>query len=124
VLHHLQLPQAFQEGHRVLRPGGRMLFLEPLATNPVIELYRRLTPADRSPDETPLTQVHVEQLKSIFRQVSLEFFGFFTLMGLPLARWPRLQGVFMRGARSVDKMFFRLPGAWRLAWVVVIKAEK
>ena len=44
----------FRSLHRVLRPGGRALFAEPLASNPFIRLYRRLTPQYRTADETPI----------------------------------------------------------------------
>jgi SAM-dependent methyltransferase len=40
VLHHLDASQAAPELHRVLRPGGRAAFAEPLGTNPVIAFAR------------------------------------------------------------------------------------
>ena len=36
-------------------PGGRGVFLEPLAHNPLLRIGRRLTPAARTPDEHPFT---------------------------------------------------------------------
>ena len=124
VIHHLQLPQALSEINRVLRPGGKMVFLEPLATNPFIQFYRFLTPGDRSADETPLTPTHIKDLEVIFGCVRLEFFGFCTLAGVMLKRWPSVQATFMRLAGRIDESFFKLPGAWRFAWVVVIRAER
>src|SRR6516162_6993667 len=35
ILHHLDLARAMQEIHRVLRVGGKILFVEPLRHNPV-----------------------------------------------------------------------------------------
>lgn len=40
VLHHLEPRPAAAELHRVLRPGGRAAFAEPLGTNPVIAFAR------------------------------------------------------------------------------------
>ena len=40
VLHHLDVGRAAPELHRVLRPGGRAAFAEPLGTNPVITFAR------------------------------------------------------------------------------------
>lgn len=42
VLHHVDLPRAAQELHRVLGPGGRAAFLETWQRNPVIRAARRL----------------------------------------------------------------------------------
>ena len=52
ILHHLDLDRAYQELARVLRPGGVAVFLEPLAHNPLINLYRRATPQLRTVDVT------------------------------------------------------------------------
>ena len=54
ILHHLRRPAVYQELHRVLRPGGLAVCLEPLAGNWFVDLFRRLTPRMRSPFETPL----------------------------------------------------------------------
>jgi SAM-dependent methyltransferase len=40
VLHHLDATRAASELHRVLRPGGRAAFAEPLGTNPVVAFAR------------------------------------------------------------------------------------
>ena len=39
----------------MLRPGGRALFLEPLLDNPLLKVFRRLTPSARTDDERPLS---------------------------------------------------------------------
>jgi SAM-dependent methyltransferase len=54
ILHHLEFARAMSEIHRVLRTGGKILFVEPLRNNPVARLVRRFTPHARTPDELPL----------------------------------------------------------------------
>jgi glycosyltransferase involved in cell wall biosynthesis/2-polyprenyl-3-methyl-5-hydroxy-6-metoxy-1,4-benzoquinol methylase len=58
VLHHLEVGQGSRELHRVLKPGGSALFVEPMGMNPLLNFardhlpYRHKTP--RGADE-PLT---------------------------------------------------------------------
>jgi len=44
ILHHLDYDKAMSELHRVLKPGGAVLFTEPLGHKPAVERYRRHTP--------------------------------------------------------------------------------
>lgn len=55
ILHHLDVARALVELRRLLAPGGRAVFLEPLAHNPLLRLGRWLTPAARTSDEHPFT---------------------------------------------------------------------
>jgi SAM-dependent methyltransferase len=54
ILHHTDLRRTSWQVHRVLRPGGTAYFLEPLAHNPFLNLFRLLTPWRRTPTERPL----------------------------------------------------------------------
>lgn len=54
ILHHLELKSALAELRRVLVPGGKAYFAEPLGSNPLINVYRRLTPQYRTADERPI----------------------------------------------------------------------
>lgn len=55
ILHHLDLNLAAAEIIRLLKPGGRAVFAEPLAHHPLIWSGRRLTPRFRTRDEHPVT---------------------------------------------------------------------
>ena len=55
IIHHLEQDKALREIYRVLKKGGEALFIEPLADNPLLKLFRILTPAARTVDEMPLS---------------------------------------------------------------------
>ena len=128
ILHHLDVDRALEALYRVLRPNGRAIFAEPLGTNPVINLYRRITPQYRTPDEAPLV------LKD-FRLQAKCFSGFehyeyyFTalaalaLLYVPIAR--RAFGPLNRALCRFDDWFLPRAGRLRsLAWYSVIVLHK
>lgn len=125
ILHHLDLAVALPEVARVLRPGGTALFCEPLGTNPLINLFRRLTPSLRTPDEHPLVPADVELARRSFGVVEHEAFTFLALAGAVLGRLgparrlvPTVVPALHRGDRW---LFRRLPWTRRLAWVTVLR---
>lgn len=60
ILHHLEPEVALNEIFRVLKKDGRVLLQEPLADNPLLKLFRLLTPQARTIDEAPFTGKQVE----------------------------------------------------------------
>ncbi len=78
ILHHLDFPTAMREVARVTKPGGRILFVEPLRLNPVARLVRRLTPAARTPDERPLGREELQTIDTWFSTNNLYTELFYT----------------------------------------------
>jgi ubiquinone/menaquinone biosynthesis C-methylase UbiE len=66
ILHHLDFEVALREIDRLLAPGGRAVFVEPLAHNPILRLGRLLTLYARTADEAPLTVDHWRLCREIF----------------------------------------------------------
>ncbi|HSX91749.1 MAG TPA: class I SAM-dependent methyltransferase [Hydrogenophaga sp.] len=66
ILHHLEFERAVKEIARVTKPGGEILFVEPLLLNPVARLVRALTPKARTPDEKPLAREELDILDRYF----------------------------------------------------------
>jgi|TARA_B100001964_G_scaffold43802_1_gene48736 ubiquinone/menaquinone biosynthesis C-methylase UbiE len=66
ILHHLDYGRALDEVCRVLKPGGRILFVEPLGINPVGKLVRAITPFARTVDEKPLMFAELAELEKKF----------------------------------------------------------
>ncbi len=80
LLHHIPDPKiALSEMYRVLKPGGKACFWDPLKHNPVINVYRRMATEVRTEDETPLDINIVDYIKSIFSETAYDTFWIATL---------------------------------------------
>lgn len=79
LLHHLDLKLAFSEISRVLKANGKLIYREPLGTNPIFQLYRLLTPQARTVDEKPFSFSDIKIMKSYFTINNADFYGFSNL---------------------------------------------
>ena len=77
ILHHLDLQLVAREVHRILKPGGRAIFQEPVRNSAAVRFVRRLIPyraPDISPYERPLTDGELEQFGRGFSRVHVKAF--------------------------------------------------
>lgn len=120
ILHHLDLEKALSEIVRTLKPDGTAIFLEPLGHNPMINLYRRLTPNLRVEDEHPLRMKDIKILHRYFEVVDAQYFELLTLLAVPLRRF-RIFRTALVILRTADTVLFRLfPFMRKHAWHVVL----
>jgi SAM-dependent methyltransferase len=120
ILHHLDLEKSLREIARVLKPTGRAVFLEPLGHNPAINLFRRLTPSIRTPDEHPLRMSDLYHIKEHFGDVEATYLNLTTLAATPFIRLPGVASI-QRGLAVLDKgLFSAIPALRRFAWNVVL----
>jgi ubiquinone/menaquinone biosynthesis C-methylase UbiE len=84
ILHHLDMRRALVEIRRILKPGGRAVFWEPLWHNPLLRLGRALTPSARTPDEHPITTADWALCAEIFPGFEHEEREFLTIPLMPL----------------------------------------
>lgn len=110
ILHHLSFETALKEIHRTVKPGGRVMFAEPMDLNPIGIAIRAMTPEARTDDERPFRMEELHLIEKYFN-VTYHFEGLFsvpcgvlsTLLGLqpknPLTRVGYL----------IDRLVARMP---------------
>lgn len=123
ILHHLDLEQAIPGICRVLKPGGQLLFREPLGHNPLLNLYRRFTPSMRTPDEHPLIKKDLKMIARYFKEVHFHYYYMTALMAVPFRKTSLFKPL-LSFLQATDRFLFRcIPGARYLAWYVIIDAR-
>lgn len=117
VLHHLDVNRAYPELARVLRPGGRILCMEALGYNPVINLYRKRTPHLRTEWEAEhiLTLREVEKAEKFFGRVEVKYFHLATIAAVVFRKTPIFSPL-LRILEAVDSIVLRIPYLQRMAW--------
>mgnify|MGYP001363115855 CR=1 FL=1 len=123
ILHHLNLNKSLNELNRVLRKDGTIIFVEPLATNPLINLYRKFTPKARSKDEHPLINEDFLLIQKKYKNVKIKYYGFMTLFFFPFYRNPE-KSYFFNALKNIDQFLFRFKIFRLMAWSVLITAKK
>jgi ubiquinone/menaquinone biosynthesis C-methylase UbiE len=111
MLHHLDLSYAFPEIRRVLKHGGVAFGWEALAYNPLIKMYRNLTPVMRTEWEKNhiLTLADLKFSGRFFKVRNVRYWTLLSLIGVfcrPLL--PTLQ--------SIDHVLLRWPLIRNLSW--------
>lgn len=128
ILHHLDLPRAMPELHRVLKPGGLACFAEPLGSNPLINAYRRSTPQFRTPDERPIILPEFARHARVFSRYEHEEFYLTALLPLALSRFFSSRKLFdgiLNPFMALDRgLLSVLPSAGRWAWYSIFRLHR
>ncbi len=79
MLHHVDPEKTIKEAARVLKKGGYLASWDPLAYNPLINIYRRIATKMRTEDETPMKMNIIKIFRKHFGSVKYTATWFFTL---------------------------------------------
>jgi SAM-dependent methyltransferase len=123
ILHHLDYAKAMAELRRVLKPGGVVLFTEPLGHNPAIEFYRKRTPGARTPDEHPLLVSDFQKFDATFEHTDVRLYGLTSLGSVPFRRTPLL-GLVRGIGSALDAVLLRVPGLKWWAWYALMEGKR
>jgi ubiquinone/menaquinone biosynthesis C-methylase UbiE len=143
ILHHVNIKKTVTEIKRVLKPKGVAVFAEPLAYNPVINIYRKMAYKVRTDGEHPLYMSDIKLIEKKFPNTSHYEFHLFTLLIFiwfffverqnpnKVRYWKKIINDAKRYEKSfkalnlLDKSFlFLFPFLKRYCWITVIKSQK
>ena len=126
ILHHLDWEVAINEIKRILKPGGRAIFMEPLGDNPVARLFRLLTPQARTEDELALSRTQIEQADTMIGNAHHQFGN---LVSVPLAMLTSLviknpNNFILRVTNKIDRCLANTSLKYWMRTVVLVWEKK
>lgn len=119
MLHHLDLSYALPELRRILVPGGKLLAVEALDYNPMIKLYRMLTPDMR----TDWEKAHILSLKDVSFASRFFLIGemkFWHVIGYIGGKIPFLFPILDK----IDWLLEKIPFIQRMGWIFTFELIK
>lgn len=119
MLHHLDLNYAFPELRRILKPRGVIFVIEALDYNPIIKLYRNLTPQMRTEWEKfhILSYRDISFAKRFFSVKYIKHWHLFSIAGVYV---PKMLPVF----NMMDNVVLRLPLIKMMSWMFTFELHK
>lgn len=126
VLHHVDVNIAFPELRRVLKPGGRVIASEGLGHNPLIQLYRKMTPHLRTEWEAQhiIKKEQMQLAGEYFGEVNYRFFHLATLAFVPIRNVPVLGPLALTCLEVLDRFLLRIPLLRWQAWIIVMELSQ
>jgi len=123
IIHHLELQKIYLETSRLLKNNGHAIFMEPLGHNPLINLYRKMTPNIRTVDEHPLKRKDLKLLKEYFNNIDIQYYSFMTLIAVPFRNSFIFNPLF-KILNLIDKIILKIPIIREWAWIAIIHISK
>lgn len=120
MLHHVKFEETIKEAHRVLKENGRIICIEALGINPLLNIYRKITPSQRTHWEASniLTFKHIKIAKKYFKIGPIRFWHILS----PLAKFSKY---ILPIANFFDKyLLTKIPFFNRLSWIFTFELIK
>jgi 2-polyprenyl-3-methyl-5-hydroxy-6-metoxy-1,4-benzoquinol methylase len=143
LLHHLEIGEIIDEVRLKLSKGGSFLSWDPIAYNPIINIYRKMAMGVRTIDEHPLRKNDINFICKKFQKSEVHFFwltGLFIFLKFFLidfrnpskTRYWKLiveeenkYSSFLRSCHKIDQFLFKIfPFFKYLSWNVAIRVTK
>lgn len=128
ILHHTDINAIGSEIYRVLKPGGRAIFTEPLAHNPISNLWRKVTPSIRTKNEKPLRYDEIRLIGEKFRKIIYREFALLTLLSSLVYLFTFSRNLKLKSGnwleRKEQSFMSRLPFFKKMSGLVLIEFTK
>lgn len=120
VLHHMDVTKAFPEIARILKPTGTVMAAEALGYNPIINLYRRMTPKLRTAWEVDhiLTMRELKIARQSFNTEKVKFFHLLAIGGVVFHNTFVFKPM-LSMLNAIDDIILRIPGFQLMAWQMI-----
>ena len=130
TLHHLNVRKVIPILKKLVqKKKGRVLMWEPMGTNPLIGVFRLLTPNLRTFDEKPLDFKTLKFIKSYFPNSKFNLHSIFSLFLTPFCIFSRSKILtkFLLGIAffigKLDSYLGYIPFLKRLSWIVILDCK-
>jgi len=125
MLHHLNVQEAYPEMCRILKPGGICLAIEALDYNPVIKLYRLLTPSLRTDWEKHhiLSHKELKLSRKYFDVKKIKYWHLASVAAAPLRKTILFKPALAIG-NFADSLLLKIPPICYLAWQFSFELHK
>ena len=123
VLHHVNYQHVLRQLHdQTLKPGGAMIFMEPLGNGLLSRAYWRLGSRLHTPDERPFYGKDLAWLRRAFPGFQVLPYGYasFAMCPVSAALFRSPDNPLMRACDRIDARLARRPPSWRPASVAGI----
>lgn len=143
LLHHVDIEATLKESQRVLKKGGAFVSWDPLAHNPLINIYRRIATEVRTEDEHPLRMEQLALFNKFFSNVETSGKWFFTLFiyikffcvdwvnpnkerywKKVIVEHKKLEPLYNRLERLDNYVLGKMPYLQRFCWNIVVIGKK
>lgn len=128
ILHHTDIELSVRSIHRVLKQGGRGVFIEPMNQNFVLKFWRAMTPNRRTPTERALTSKDLNMILDVFPHSNRHFFKLASIFTVGLKIFFPKSGFIKRLNQIVENMDTHIlsafPSLGKYCAVVVLDLRK
>lgn len=125
LLMHVEKKLFFKECRRVLKAGGKAIFVEPLKLNPLLLPYRAAFSSGRRVGPEYLKPGDLRGMCDIFGTVKTWYFYLFSAIGAPFTAVAPSARILFAPLEWVDRLLLRvLPFLKHFCWISVIECTK